>query len=63
MCKESVVRAALTAAQEHCALCPRRCGAVRARAFKRTAPMPAMLVHGFLFPCLFYEGADTAGGS
>ena len=32
MCKESAARAAIAAAQEHCTLCPRRCGAARREA-------------------------------
>ncbi len=64
MCKESVVRAALTAAQEHCALCPRRCGAVR----RETAGLCGMgaelkvaraALHYWEEPCI--SGRDGSG--
>ena len=64
MCKESAVRAALTAAQEHCALCPRRCGAAR----RETAGLCGMgaelkvaraALHYWEEPCI--SGCDGSG--
>lgn len=64
MCKESAVRAALTAAQEHCALCPRRCGAAR----RETAGLCGMgaelkvaraALHYWEEPCI--SGRDGSG--